>query len=793
LDQTVKEFPFQIELSLRPLLEHLRRRADQGDRQAQACLGPDFWERLEEAPELWQPLDGSRPVARHRDLLDRLTAYLIPPVFWESEPFAAIKPFVMEPFQTSPAFRRLFMDESGRISVRRDVADEKFNLGRVIRVYLFILEKFYDIRQEMQTPFIAIVDCPQTGLERHFQFELDFRFLEVEAVGEPKELSPEERERILDNITRPEVLREILPPQDFRLVGFVMIQAVEVTDHQLMSALTRDLIDQESMVGRLGFGRLQERLRTLFRRPDLVAGLAMIQRRRVLMINVGCVPEQACLFDESLDLPLDEFQGTLYEQVVASDEVINVPDLADEAVNLPRRQEFLGMGLRSLMLAPLHYQGRCVGVLSIKSPRPRDLGVMDTIRLNQVQPLFAMAVQNALDEMDHQVDAVLKEKCTAIHPAVEWRFRQAAFRYLNQRRTGQQAEIEPIVFKGVYPLFGSSDVRGSSEERNRAIAADLAEHLELAREVVERAGAARRLPIFSEVAGRIRQLEKKVAGGLGSGDERLVIGFLRREVESVFDDLQDLGPEVAQAVERYRHKVDPRLGTVYHRRRQFEESVSELSERLAAHLDREEAALQATYPHYFERHRTDGVDYTIYAGSSLMADGRFNRLYLQNLRLWQLMLACGLAWHTEELKGRLHTRLDTAHLVLVQDSPFSIRFRYDEKRFDVEGAYDIQHEIVRSRLDKARVAHSGERLTQPGCIAVVYSQREEALEMRRHLEYLAGQGFLQEGVERLELEEMPGVQGLKALRVAVDLDSEALAAYARAQGPASPLPAAQAG
>jgi hypothetical protein len=414
---------------------------------------------------------------------------------------------------------------------------------------------------------------------------------------------------------------------------------------------------------------------------------------------------------------------------------------------------------------------------------------MDGFRLNQVQPLFAMAVQNALDEMDHEVDAVLKEKCTAIHPAVEWRFRQAAYRYLRRQRGGQPAEIEPIVFKNVYPLFGSSDVRGSSQERNRAIQADLAEHLELAREVVERAAAARRLPIFSELAGRIAQLAERVAGGLASGDERLVVGFLGREVEPVFDDLQDLGPEVGQAVEEYRRRVDPRLGTVYRRRKEFEESVSELSERLASHLDREESALQATYPHYFERHRTDGVDYTIYAGSSLMAEGRFNRLYLQNLRLWQLMLACGLAWQTEQLKSRLQTALDTAHLILVQDHPFNIRFRYDEKRFDVDGAYDIQHEIVRSRLDKSRVAPSGQRLTQPGCIAVVYSQREEAVEMRRHLDYLAGQGFLRREVERLELEDMPGVQGLKALRVEVELGSEALAAYARAQGPASPLPA----
>ena len=45
--------------------------------------------------------------------------------------------------------------------------------------------------------------------------------------------------------------------------------------------------------------------------------------------------------------------------------------------------------------------------------------------------------------------------------------------------------------------------------------------------------------------------------------------------------------------------------------------------------------------------------------------------------------------------------LETTHLILVQHAPLSIRFRFDEKRFDVDGAYDIRYEIVKKRIDKA--------------------------------------------------------------------------------------------
>ncbi len=90
---------------------------------------------------------------------------------------------------------------------------------------------------------------------------------------------------------------------------------------------------------------------------------------------------------------------------------------------------------------------------------------------------------------------------------------------------------------------------------------------------------------------------------------------------------------------------------------------------------------------------------------------------IQDMTLWQLMLACGLAWHTEQTKPGLKIPLDTCHLILVNHTPLSIRFRFDEKRFDVDGAYDVRHEIIKSRLDKALIKGSGERLTQPGRIA----------------------------------------------------------------------------
>jgi hypothetical protein len=178
--------------------------------------------------------------------------------------------------------------------------------------------------------------------------------------------------------------------------------------------------------------------------------------------------------------------------------------------------------------------------------------------------------------------------------------------------------------------------------------------------------------------------------------------------------------------------------------------------------------------HYFERQKTDGVDYTIYAGTSLLEQETFDPLYLKNLRLWQLQTACGIALRAERLKDRLAAPLEVTQLILVQHTPLAIRFRFDEKRFDVDGAYDIRYEIVKKRIDKAIIEGTTERVTQPGKIAIIYSQPAEALEYRAYIEYLQSLGYLKDDVEHLELGELQGVQGLQALRVSVDLENPKL-------------------
>ena len=391
------------------------------------------------------------------------------------------------------------------------------------------------------------------------------------------------------------------------------------------------------------------------------------------------------------------------------------------------------------------------------------------MKLREVLPLFAMAIKRSVEELNTRIQAIIKEQCTAIHPSVEWRFRQAAIHWAEQRKDGIIAEMEPIVFSDVYPLYGVSDIRGSSRLRNAAIQADLMAHLALAKDIMQLGYGCKPLPILDRFAYHIGTLITQIDTGLGSGDETSIIDFLHREVAPLFDHMRGFAPEVEEKIQAYEAAIEPQLGTIYRRRKEFEESVTHMNEALSAYIDAEQEKAQAMFPHYFEKHKTDGVEYGIYIGASMVEDGNFDLLYLHNLRLWQLMVMCGVARKSEQLKSNLKVPLEMAHLILLQDTPLSVRFRLDEKRFDIDGAYNMRYEIVKKRIDKALIKGTGERLTQPGKIAIVYSQSKEALEYREYLDYLRSSGYLTGEIEAVELEDLDGAQGLQALRVTVEM------------------------
>src|SRR5499433_2247642 len=773
-------FPFRSDLSLAPLITFWTQLSAYHEFGRGPIPGL-VRDKARTAPELAAVITDESVIEHHRAFVDLIMSALFPPAFWEQEYGAALYPFQLRAFYATPPFRRSLMSADGTLQGRANFLQEgsaaqTLAAARRVLAYELILERLYGIEVGSDIPVIFTTTESATGLDQHFRLQFDWRFVEVERVGPPLLLPEPVQQQLRTGSIDLELLLRVLPPDRFILRGFMIVKAVDVTDQEVLSSLKRDLIDKDSIVSSSRFYGLQAKLRTFFRRPELGLGLAAVEGDRVLVLNDASRHEQACIFADSAHHTTAEFAGSLYERAVVRERPIVVDDLQAYAERTRVEDELIQNGVRNFVCAPLHYQDKVIGTLELVSPRAGDLNATHLPRLEEVLPLFSMAVQRSVEELNNRIQTVINEQCTAIHPTVEWRFRKAVLNGFERQRRAASAvtELEPIVFESVYPLYGLADIRGSSTQRAHAIQSDLLTQLGLARAVVQAASEGQSMPALDELTYRIDSHAARIERSLSSSDEVGIIAFLQAEVERLLDHLGTFGPGVRERVVAYRSGLDSRLGSVYHRRRLFEESVTRIAESISSYLDLEEQAAQGMFPHYFEKQKTDGVDYQMYVGAALLEDGRVDPLCLRNLRLWQLMVTCGIAVRSHRLRDRLPIPLETTHLILVQHAPLSIRFRFDEKRFDVDGAYNIRYEIVKKRIDKAVIQDTSERVTQPGKVAIIYTQPAEALEYKTYIDYLQALGYLTGPVESLELGELQGVQGLRALRVQIALDNPKL-------------------
>ena len=762
------KFPFKSRLSLRPLLDFWEGCLAEG-KCGLKSLGPVIRQKLENAPELREPIEDLTILENHQELIDLLMSVVFPPAFWESDCAAAFVPFQFTGFYATPLFKTLFRMEGHGFTPQLNIDPQQWQWGRTLKAYIYILNKIYGIDLTWDYPLIAKARCPKTGLDRFFNIVFDPKFLEIKVLGEPRSLTAADRNRLLANVSDLKLWKELIPPENFEFQGFGVFKAADVTAREMLAALQADLFEKEAIFQRDGFASLQEKLQIYLEEQDLTLGLAAIRGDQILLLpHAHRQPETSCVLENATHYQRSEFKGSIFSQALDQGEPLVVEDVRSYPKSTILEERLLEHGYRSVYVAPLLYQDRLLGTLMLKSTRPGALNALNTANLLPVLPLFAVALNRSLEELNQKIQTVIKEEFTAIHPSVEWRFQQAALHYIQHKDEGIAA-LEPIVFRQVYPLFGISDIRMSSDHRNAAIQADLIEHFRLAQEILQLAYAHRPLPILAAFSHRLDKHIKGMKIGLNAGDEATKPFFIQQAIEPMFDQLANFGAPVAEKIAAYRAALDPQVQTIYRSRRDFEESLKLINETIATYLDQEEAKAQEYFPHYFEKLKTDGVEHTIYIGASLVESGNFSPLYLKNLRLWQLMVTCEVVHRTEEIKGSLSVPLETTHLILAQDSPLSIFFSPDERHFEVAGAYDIRHEIIKKRIDKAVIKGTSERLTQPGKIAIVYSQRQEGAEYLEYIDYLRTAGMLTPATEDVELEDLQGAQGLKALRVTVDL------------------------
>ena len=487
---------------------------------------------------------------------------------------------------------------------------EQFAFGKLMWAYEFLLQEWVGVDANLQPGLVMTVHDEEVGLDRHFSLDVDPRFTSVRLVRDIEKPSSEEIARLLAEPTDIDLWTEMLPPDAFEFDGMTVITAVDVTPHEVISRLKNDLIEKDSMASPEKIDRLQHRIRNLLRCPELSLGLIAFDRRADVEAIEGAraVGKSLLLCDECAPTCPNRADSS-YAGIFESTDPVIVQDLKTSELRTGYEHHLRQHGHRSLLLYPLHVGDQLVGLMELASPKPGDLNAFNARRLLDVVPLFATTLKRNLDELEDHVQALIKRKYTAIHSSVEWRFRDAALRYLEEKERGEVSPaLEQIVFHDVYPLYGLVDMRDSSRIRNEAIRADLGEQLQLALDVINAAGQIRPLPALEEVGYRLAQHLDRIESELRSDDESGVLELLRRDVEPLFGQLETYGSDVAERVAAYRGALDADLNLVYRRRKEFEQSVAALNDAISMTLDVEEERAQAMFPHFFEKFRTNFAD-----------------------------------------------------------------------------------------------------------------------------------------------------------------------------------------
>jgi hypothetical protein len=769
----------------------------------QICLKPvvDHWTSLYTAedpgydlvtntiskhPQLLEPTEDVSVFHGHEDFMEALFAPVFPRHGWIQSYQAVTPPFTNVPYVVATEkYSELFNEQEAQFDLLNTQMGRKKVDHRLMYFYKAVFKKFYNLDLAVEEPIIASCLNKENGLMRYFKLTGNTNFIDIVNTAPLPDMDARKLQGLLDSHFDPHEWEQVIPMENFLFRGVTLITLVDVTLEESATRLQLHLLEKDAGLQGDWFTSVQQEFRNLFKLPDLRVGVATLQRDGQLN-RTSPRPLWNSLFGRELtENPDGTERQTIYQDLIAHPRTIILEDIRDESQysDDPIVRKMVDDGFRNLLLAPLIDEGKVAGILELINSSPGAINGLSLFKINRLKPIFASALKRHSEEFESRVKAVMLENFTAIHPSIEWKFRNAAIQILEKRDPGLIEES--LKFYNLIPFYGSLDIRDSSRKRNQAVLKDLEANLKDVRDLLVKGHTILGLSVLDEHVYHIEKKLDAIQSSGSSSEEQSLANFIREKINPVVKHLKERYHVMEDLAEAYLEKVCADSGIFTDHRRAYENALALVNSCIVNQLEDEEASLEQQFPCYFDTYKTDGVEYNIYIGQDISPDAHFDSLHLESLRLQQLKWTCKIVRSIAALQpeieallsqggagqhgnsGSTPPTLQIAPLILVYSEPITLKFRMDEKHLDVDGSYNVRYEIVKKRIDKATIQGTGERLTQPGHIAIVYSHASEVEVYERHLEYLAARKEIESGWEHFDLEPMPGTGGMKALRAKV--------------------------
>jgi hypothetical protein len=760
------ESPFKTIISFDKLIESLEEIA-LSDTDYKSEYAKTILKQIESIPELRTGIQDYSIIKKNEDLIKNIAADLFPTALTNNEIKAITIPFQNMYFNYTERFKKILRNAGKEFYMEiRDFDNHQFFISNCC----LILSSYYHQKIDFNKPFFY--DIPdEYGIEKHYRIMYNADFMEITPTENSVPLTQDDIDLLIDNYNDIKLWKSKFPVGSWILKGFGIVSLFDATTESAISNLKSSLLKPDARTVETNEIILNI-FKSIFKIPDLKVGFIIYNPDEEKFIRPVKYDNQLQSFLLSANQELDcknDFFGCAFENLLDNKEpfvISNVKKFTEESVNKNLGEHLLKQNIHSCVFAPVIKDEQLLGVIELVSESPRELNSVNAVKLELVLPYLTDTIDRYNTDMQHQVEAIIQREYTTIHPSVYWKFKKESQNYFQNSSPGQDYIFKEIIFKNVFPLYGQIDIQRSSEHRNETVKKDLKNQLTTILEILENEKPNSNLMLLEQRKFELESLRAELDQTLKADTEQYVQRYIEEEIHPLLRNTKDTGKS-EKLEELYFASLDEKTGMFYQERKKFDNAMSIINKKLASVLDKKQLEAQQIYPHYYERFKTDGVEHNLYIGASISPAKPFDIMYLHNLRLWQLQTLCEMELEHHQLKESLPYELNVTSLILVFSSALSIRFRMDEKRFDVDGTYNARYEVVKKRIDKANIKGTKDRITEKEKITIVYSQNSEEAEYLKYIKYLQHKKILEPSIEQFEVEDLQGVSGLRAIRVKV--------------------------
>ncbi|WP_244428671.1 GAF domain-containing protein [Flavobacterium sp. B17] len=578
---------------------------------------------------------------------------------------------------------------------------------------------------------------------KHYKISVNADFTEVYPTENAKIPSDEVIDMLLENLDDFKLWKKYFPSKSWVLKGFTIISLIDCTSEVALSDLKSSMIqiDPEDLSPD---ENLIEIFKSYFDVAQLSFGFMLFNKKDQQLERLPIY--ENVFTNHILDFWINTFdeetrRNTFNNLNHNSKPIVvsNIENLDHEIKAMPSFRILRDNKINSFMVIPIMKDGELMAIMEFTSPIANSFNGLKLKKMEFFTDMILFSVNRFSFEKNYQIEAIIQREYTTIHDSVVWKFRNEAEKYFNASLAKKIYTLKQISFKNLTPLFGFSDIRSSSEKRYHLMLEDLNQQIDCLHDIFSLINSdSEKYMLALEI------FENELNNEIKADSEQRFQRLLRDEIHPFLQGKLEVksSSEVKAKIKDYFALVFTQTDLFYSKRKSLDDSITLVNRKLADVLDDAQIKAQQIFPHYYERFKSDGVEHNLYTGQNIAPDLHYHSKIVHKLRYWQLKTMCNMEIEFRNFKKDLPIDLDIASLIFVYNEKIDIRFRMDEKRFDVDGAYNSYYEIIKKRLDKALVKDSADRITCPGKITIVYFGMENQKEYLDYISRLQKKGFL---------------------------------------------------